>query len=505
MDVNNETTQARNRDLRKFYQRSCVPEVSEPINGVVDGELPHWLRGTLLRNGPGLSAIGFDRYNHVFDGLGLVRQFSIENGQVFYRNRFLRSQSYIRNHRANRIVVSEFGTLGHPDPCASLFDRLTSYFTVDISDNALVNVMPIGDEVYAMTESPYMFRVDPVTLETVEKKKLTDLVAVHTATAHPHLDPDDGSTYNIGTKMGLHPGFVLIHYPSSGVNGVRAVGKIPFSSRTSVPYVHSFALTENWVVVLEQPLALHLPTMLRCKLLGDKAYLDALKFDPTKGVRFHVMNKKTGELHPAVFEAATFFIFHHINAFEQGEDIIVDACCFDNDNIVRSLVFTETNPGKFEMAHLRRFTLPLNRGGSEGTTVMPQNLAKGDLYGELPRVNQNYNGKPYRFAYCTSHVPGQEHRMFLSKIDVTTGEWQRWEGQGWYPSEPVFVPRPGGVEEDDGVVLSSLLQEDNEKRLALVVLEARSFQQLAMVEFDCPSSVPGDFHGWFFQDQEKKE
>ncbi|KAL3179051.1 hypothetical protein MRX96_038298 [Rhipicephalus microplus] len=502
MGVDNETPQVRNWDLRKFYQRSCIPEVSDAISGVVHGELPQWLRGTLLRNGPGLSVVGPDRYNHVFDGLALVRQFSIENGQVFYKNRFLRSKAYIHNHRANRIVVSEFGTLAHPDPCASLFDRLTSYFTVDISDNALVNVMPIGDEVYAMTESPYIFRVDPVTLETVDKKKLTNFVAVHTATAHPHQDSDDGSTYNIGTKMGLHPGFVLIHYPSSGLSGVRAVGKIPFSSRTSIPYVHSFGLTENWAVVVEQPLALHLPTMLRCKLLGDKAYVDALNFDPTKGLRFHVMNKRTGELHPAEFEAATYFIFHHINAFERGDDIIMDVCCFDNDNIVRSVSYSEINPGKFELAHLLRFTLPLNRGSCERTIVVPQKLVKGDLYGELPRVNQNYNGKPYRFAYCTSNVPGQEHRVFLSKIDVTTGEWQRWERQGWYPSEPVFVSRPGGVEEDDGVVLSSLLHEDDDKQLALVVLDAQSFQQLAMVEFDCPSSVPGDFHGWFFPDQE---
>nr|XP_050024308.1 retinoid isomerohydrolase-like [Dermacentor andersoni] len=508
MDVNHQSEHSLKWDIRKFYQRSCIPEVSEPIIGVVHGTLPYWLRGKLLRNGPGLSAVGPDRYNHVFDGLALVRQFSIENGHVFYKNRFLRSQSYIRNRRANRIVISEFGTLAHPDPCATLFERLASYFTMDMTDNALVNVMPIGDEVYAMTESPYMFRVDPVTLETVDKKNLTDFVAVHTATAHPHLDVEDGTTYNIGTNMGLNPGFVLIRYPPSGecvpssVNSVRVVGKIPFSSRTTVPYVHSFALTEKWVVVVEQPLALHLPTMLRCKFLGDKAYVDALKFNPEKGVRFHIMNKKTGELHSTVFEAAPFFIFHHINAFEQGDDVVVDACCFDDEGIMRSLVYTEKNPGNFEMAHLRRFTLPLNRGRGERIAVEPQNLAKGNLLGELPRINQNHNGKPYRFVYCISNVPGQEHRMFLSKLDVITGEWRRWEREGWYPSEPVFVSRPGSVEEDDGVVLSSLLQEDKEKKLALVALDAQSFRQLAVVEFNCPSSVPGDFHGWFFQDQD---
>ncbi|KAK8772226.1 hypothetical protein V5799_024530 [Amblyomma americanum] len=507
MESSREVSSPPGLDLRKFFGRSCDPEISEPVTGAVQGEVPAWLQGRLLRNGPGLSSVGPDHYNHVFDGLALVRQFRIENGQVSYQNRFLQSQTYVRNRRANRIVVSEFGTIAHPDPCATVFERLATFFSPELTDNALVNVMPIGDEVYAMTETPYMYQVDPTTLETLERKNLRDLVAVHTATAHPHLDPVDGATYNIGTQMEARPCFVLIHCPpgrdngESSVDGMRAVGKIPLGSRMSVPYIHSFAMTEKWVVVLEQSLVLSVPVMLRSRLLGYTAFMHALNFDSNRNVQFHVMNKNTGELHPAVFEASPFFTFHHINAFERDDDLVVDLICFFDDSIIRSLDFTEKNPVPWKFGFMRRFVLPLNRVQGERVYLEPQELANGKLRSELPRVNQSRNGREYRFCYNISHVDGEEHRPFLSKLDVCTGDWLRWEKEGWYPSEPVFVSRPGALDEDDGVILSSLVCVEDERKLTLAVIDGKSFEELALAKFDLPSSIPGDFHGWFLQKQ----
>ncbi|KAK8772438.1 hypothetical protein V5799_024319 [Amblyomma americanum] len=491
--------------LRNFYGRSCVPEVSEPVAAVLQGQLPAWLQGKLLRNGPGMESVGVDRYNHALDSLAQIRQFSIENGQVFYQNRFLRSQSFLRNQKANRIVVSEFGTMAHHDPCSSVFERLSSYFSMDMSDNALVNVMPIGDDVYAMTETPHLFRVDLDTLETLERKSLKNLVAVHIATAHPHLDPGDGATYNIGTKMGARPAFILVRYPpgveggASSVDHVTAVGKIPLQSRVAAPYIHSFGLTENLAVVLEQ--SLHIPSMLKAKFFRHKTYIDALKFYSKKNVRYHVMKKNTEDLHPGVIESTAFFPFHHINAFERGDELVVDLICYDDESFIRDFDLTGKNPVSGKSGYLRRFVLPLYLAPNERVSVKPQCLAKNELCGELPRINQNRNGKAYQFVYCLSNVKGEAHRPCISKLDVSTGNWLRWERKGWFPSEHVFVPRSGAVDEDDGVVLSSLLREDDDKKLALVVIDARTFQQLAVAEFDCPSSMQADFHGWFLQQE----
>lgn len=112
------------------------------------GSLPSWLQGTLLRNGPGLFSVGHSEYNHWFDGLSLIHSFSFRNGErswpgssrhagvficklvavvageVTYRSKFLKSETYKKNCESNRIVVSEFGTMAYPDPCKNIFSRL---------------------------------------------------------------------------------------------------------------------------------------------------------------------------------------------------------------------------------------------------------------------------------------------------------------------------------------------------------------------------------------------
>lgn len=87
------------------------------------GLLPGWLKGTLYRNGIGKFRFGPDEAVHLFDGMAVLHQYNIKDGQVSYRNRLLDSDTYRRNKAANRIVVSEFGVVAHPDPCKSLFTR----------------------------------------------------------------------------------------------------------------------------------------------------------------------------------------------------------------------------------------------------------------------------------------------------------------------------------------------------------------------------------------------
>lgn len=48
------------------------------------GQLPTWLKGILLRNGPGMHTIGDTRYNHWFDGLALLHSFTFKNGKLLH-------------------------------------------------------------------------------------------------------------------------------------------------------------------------------------------------------------------------------------------------------------------------------------------------------------------------------------------------------------------------------------------------------------------------------------
>ena len=85
----------------------------------VEGRIPDWLTGTLLRMGPARFEWGPDRYRHWFDGSGMIHKFSFAAGKVGYANRYVRGTAFVENERAGRITVQTFAT----DPCQELFRK----------------------------------------------------------------------------------------------------------------------------------------------------------------------------------------------------------------------------------------------------------------------------------------------------------------------------------------------------------------------------------------------
>jgi len=95
--------------------------------------------------------------------------------------------------------------------------------TSRLTDNCCVNVAFFGDQLYAMTETNVVRRIDPENLKGIgEGVNLTDcMIAVNTASAHPHV-LEDGTAINLGSqykhKGGPHYCFVKIP-PSNGNEG----------------------------------------------------------------------------------------------------------------------------------------------------------------------------------------------------------------------------------------------------------------------------------------------
>ena len=56
----------------------------------VQGTMPAWLSGTLVRNGPAQFEIGKKKLRHWFDGFAMLHVFSFQNGKVCYSNKFLK-------------------------------------------------------------------------------------------------------------------------------------------------------------------------------------------------------------------------------------------------------------------------------------------------------------------------------------------------------------------------------------------------------------------------------
>ena len=112
----------------------------------------------------------------------------------------------------------------------------------------------------------------------------------------------------------------------------------------------------------------------------------------------------------------------------------------------------------------------------------------------MPRIDyERVNGRAYRFAYGV----GVRKAAFIDtlvKLDARTGDTREWREAGSYPGEPIFVRRPGTRREDDGVLLSVVL-EARRKASSLVVLDARTLTELARASV--PHHIPFGLHGLF--------
>jgi carotenoid cleavage dioxygenase-like enzyme len=119
-------------------------------------------------------------------------------------------------------------------------------------------------------------------------------------------------------------------------------------------------------------------------------------------------------------------------------------------------------------------------------------------HAELPRLHDaRYAGQPYRYAYAARDSGGGQFLDSLVKFDLQRETSQSWHSAGTYPGEPVFVPAPDAAGEDEGVILSVVLDPASETSF-LLVLDAARFQEIARAEV--PHSIPFGFHGSYFGD-----
>src|SRR5687767_8859546 len=205
----------------------------------VSGEIPPWLTGSLVRVTPASWDAG---QRHWFDGMAMLHSFAIDDGRVSYANRWLRSRQFEAVERDGRIAYSEFAT----DPCRSIFKRVTTMFdpVAAVSDNGVVNVAKLGDQYLALTETPLPVAFEPDTLETLGVTDWADAIPGIITTAHPH--GDGGTLINYALHYGARPSYRI--YAQRPGEKPDVIGSV----RCGKPgYIHSFGLTEHYVVFVE--------------------------------------------------------------------------------------------------------------------------------------------------------------------------------------------------------------------------------------------------------------
>jgi carotenoid cleavage dioxygenase-like enzyme len=440
------------------------------------GDVPPWLAGSLIRTGPARFEANGRSLNHWFDGQAMLHRFSFADGGVGYANRELetRADAAVRD---GRVAFREFAT----DPCRSIFRRMVTMFSPNATDNANVNLAQVGERFVAMTETPLPVEFDPHTLRALGVAE-TERPDGEITTAHPHHDPGRAELVNYAIKLGPRSTYRLSGRSLDG-GGRRTIARL---ATRRPAYIHSFALTERFVVLAEFPYVVD-PLRLA---FGNRPFIENYRWEPERGTRIWVIDRGDGDIQ-GPFETDAVFAFHHVNAFERDDEIVVDLCAYEDPEIVRAFYLDRlrTPDPCFPMPWLERWRID-----TAAKRVRRERLADEAL--ELPRIDyRRRNGRSYRFAYGASAVAETTFLDRLVKLDVEDGSATVWHEAGTYPGEPVFVPRPDGDAEDDGVALSVVLDAER-GRSFLLVLDAASFAERARAEV--PHHIPFGFHGQYF-------
>jgi carotenoid cleavage dioxygenase-like enzyme len=448
----------------------------------VEGELPSWLSGTLVRTGPAKFEIEGRSLNHWFDGFAMLHRFSVDRGRVSYQNRFLESRAYLEAKRKKKVVLREFAT----DPCRKIFGRVMSLFD-RFSDNANVNVGKLAGRSVAMTETPHPISFDQTTLATLPSVHWEDDLHGHVTTAHPLFDAKKKTHYSYEIRFGRKSEYSIWSLAESSKTRAR-IAKLELDEPS---YMHSFAMSENYVILTEPP---HTVKPLELKL-GGRPFIENYRWKKDRGTLFRVFDKSGAGL-LATFETDPFFAFHHVNAFEEDGAILLDVIAYPDPSIIDAFYLdrarAETTGGR-AAGRIYRFRLPLEQktrvaGGLE--------LSKIDL--ELPRIHASrVSTRKHRYVWaCSARRPGNFLDQ-LVKLDLEDRSSLVWSEDGCYPGEPVFVATPHSIEEDRGLLLSVVL-DVRRSRSFLLVLDATTLQEVARVAV--PHHIPFGFHGqWFGQ------
>lgn len=455
----------------------------------VVGKIPDWLTGTLIRNGPITVTVDEKSNDHWFDGLAMLHAFSFQEGTVKYSNKFLRTDAY----RA----VFERGSLNYDgfaiDPCRALFKRFFSLFMPSSQlavHNANVNVAKLENVYVALTETPLPVQFDLETLETLGVFDYQDALPKDKCweSAHPHYDLQRKEMLNYLIKYGKRS-YYTFYRMQEGSKERKIIAEIPVEQPA---YMHSFAMTENFVILTEFPLVVK-PLDL---LIKGQAFIKNFSWQPQRGTKFIVLNRHTGKI---VTESITrpFFAFHHANAFEKDHELHFDIVTYENAHIITGKGFYISSDNAVDEnchSRLERFSLSLSTGKITSTVLLSHT-------NEFPRINEAFDGHPYTYLYSAGFTDEAKKRddllnaQALYKVNTTTKEVLKWEEKGCSPGEPVFVSSPHAKEEDDGVILAVVLDRSHHYSF-LLILDARSFKEIARAK--APHVIPAGLHGQHF-------
>jgi carotenoid cleavage dioxygenase-like enzyme len=410
---------------------------------VVEGRIPEALAGVYLRNteNPLLPAIG--RY-HPFDGDGMLHAIHFGGGKASYRNRFVRTAGLAAETLAGEPLWA--GII--EQPASSKRDgwgargRLKDASSTDV-------VVHAGRALTTHYQCGAIYEHDPVTLAPLGTSSWGGRFPAWGVSAHPKLDERTGELLWFSYSKEAP-------YLKYGV--LDAAGRLVHETDVPLPgprLPHDMAFTEHFAILNDFPVFWD-PALLAQGLHRPRMYREL-------GSRFAILPRRGGAADVRWFEAASTYVLHFINAYEEGDEIVLDGF-FQQDPMPRP------DPADGPWAALKKM-VDMNAMGCRPwrwrfdlRTGRTREEPLGDVCSEFPTMNGRFGGRAYRHAVTMTGKPGWFLFDGMRKLDLERGTVQEFRfPDGVYASEAPVAPRPGGGAEDDGWVVSFVSDVPNDR------------------------------------------
>ena len=450
-------------------------EQKQPIPLKVMGQIPAWLQGQLIQNGPGQFNVGKQQLVHWFDGFAFLTAFDFNQKQIHYQSAFLQSDPFQESLKNKDLRLISF---------AQLLPKPKTYHLAHgkqkvQSSNANINIQPLLDKrVIALGETPVPLEFDPATLNTIgffdfqDKLKKMDMWE----SAHMKQDPLDGTIYNFYIDYGLQSAYVLYQL-KKGENKRMVLKRQPINEPS---YMHDFSITPHYIILTAYPLVVN------PRDINDPRYsfIGAHRWEPARKTKVYVFDKKTGKK-CAELDTEPMFAFHHILAAEDAEGLInIYLTSFQNADMVAKVSKLEVNLSQ----GLRKMVIDIKNACVKMHTLSQETY-------ELPGINNEYAGQENKYFYAVCYqAPHLPKGFGLVKYNLQTNQANYWSEAQVFCGEPTFVPNPTGVTEDDGVIITVAYNAATNKSF-LLMLNANTLQELARAYL--PQPLPMRLHAKF--------
>mmetsp|Transcript_64161 Transcript_64161/g.177341 ORF Transcript_64161/g.177341 Transcript_64161/m.177341 type:complete len:604 (+) Transcript_64161:260-2071(+) len=456
-------TSASKRDWASAYV-SNLPE--EDYAPEIEGVVPPELKGTLFRNGPGRIERGGEAYSHIFDGDGMVTAYTIDDGKIRVKNRYVRTDEYEKEEAAGTILYrNTFGTQPKGGWTRNLFNVLQK-------NVANTNIIYWGGRLLTLWEAAQPYRLDPSTLNTMGLDtldgrlqpgmpfttgiKAVDKLAVGVVgdplTAHPKVDePASADLDPLDAERGRR--LVSFGYRAKPDIGSLVSGKGVFASELTVyefdeefrtaatqvveidgfAFVHDFVVTQHYLIWFQNPTDFE-PALY---VAGEKNPAQLITYDEHRPTKVHVVPRDPTDPTRTrrVLELPPCFVFHHARGFEEvadpdgqpGREIItVDSVVLvrfpefdtltrprdDDGSALKALNFSEV-----PINQLRRIKLDLGTGVASQTMPRPRSM-------EFPCCGNVRPRAPHRYVFGACAAAADTNNPFqgIVRVDCETGE-----------------------------------------------------------------------------------